>query len=123
MQPNAALPSLKTVYRRTFVRAMRGVVHGLALLAGMLSSGIVLMTVLSASNEAEIPAEVLAASEYAQTHEDVASRLRRPPSSRIMKRALAPSALPTFAGRLSTSSAYATALSRLSLGLLVPMRC
>jgi hypothetical protein len=123
MQTSSVLPLLKLVDRRALSRALRSMIHGLALLAGMLSSGVVSMTLLGTSNEVELPAEVLAATEYAQTHEDVASRLRRPSSSRMMKRAVAPSALPTFAGRLSTSSAYATALSHLSLGLSIPIRC
>jgi hypothetical protein len=117
----ATLPKLAD--RRTLVRSLRGFVHGLALVAGMLSSGVVSMTLLGSSNEAESQAEALAACEYAQTHEDVASRLRRPSSLRIVKRAVAPSALPTFAGRLSTSSAFATARSHLSLGLTIPLRC
>ena len=116
MQTNAAFQSLAMVDRRAFVRAVRGSVHCFAMLAGVLSS-------IGTTNEVESPSEVIAATEYAQTHEDVGSRLRRARSSHCMMRILAPSALPTFAGRVSTSTAYATARSRLSLGLSIPLRC
>jgi hypothetical protein len=93
------------------------------MLAGLLSTGILPASVLAGSSEVESTCEEAPSAVYGQHQSDEATHARRHTSWRYLKRGVALSTLPTLAGRLATSSASPALVSRLSLGLSVPMRC
>jgi hypothetical protein len=118
-----AFCSLPLAARRRVRRALRGVMHVVAVVAGLLSTGVLPASVLAASGEVESTCEEAPSAVYGQHHNEHSMTARRHTSWRYLKRGVALSTLPTLAGRLATSSASPALVSRLSLGLSVPMRC
>jgi hypothetical protein len=104
-------------------KTWRACVHVVAMAAGLLATGILPTSVLAASSEVESTCEEAPSAVYGQHHNEQTSYSRRHSSTRYLKRGVALSTLPTLAGRLATSSASPALVSRLSLGLSVPMRC
>jgi hypothetical protein len=123
MTSTPAFCPLPLAARRRVRRALHGVVHVVAMLAGLLATGILPASVLAASSEVESTCEEAPSAVYGQHHNEHSTSARRHTSWRYLKRGVALSTLPTLAGRLATSSASPALGSRLSLGLLVPMRC
>jgi hypothetical protein len=93
------------------------------MLAGLLSTGILPASVLAGPSEVESTCEEAPSAVYGQHQTQEATHARRHASWRFLKRGVALSTLPTLAGRLATSSASPALVSRLSLGLSIPMRC
>jgi hypothetical protein len=108
--------------RRRLRRAARTGLHAAALIAGLLSTGIVPAGLLSGSNEAEAAQQEGPASQYAELNCEARAQLRRPSTVRHESCTLS-SLLPAIARRPANSSAYPLTLARLSSGLTVPLRC
>jgi hypothetical protein len=123
MTSTPAFRPLPLAARRRVRRALHGAVHAVAMLAGLLSTGILPASILAASSEVESTFEEAPSAVYGQHHNEHAMSARRHTSWRYLKRGVALSTLPTLAGRLATSSASPALVSRLSLGLSIPMRC
>jgi hypothetical protein len=123
MTSTPAFCSLPLAARRRVRGALRGVAHIVAVMAGLLSTGILPASVLAASSEVESTCEEAPSAVYGQHHNEHSMSARRHTSWRYLKRGVALSTLPTLAGRLATSSASPALVARLSLGLSVPMRC
>jgi hypothetical protein len=123
MTSPSAFRLLASAARRRVRRTLRGIVHVVAMLAGLLSTGILPASVLAGSSEVESTCEEAPSAVYGHYHNEHSTNARRHTSWRYLKRGVALSTLPTLAGRLATSSASPALVSRLSLGLSVPMRC
>jgi hypothetical protein len=93
-----------------------------ALVAGLLSSGILPVGLASGSNEAESAHQEGPASQSVELTCDARHQLRRPSSVRHERCTLS-TMLPTFARRPADSSNYPLTLVRISSGLTVPLRC
>jgi hypothetical protein len=106
---------------RKFRRAVRTAFHCLALVAGMLSSGVLPVGLLTGSSEAEAQQEA-PGSQYVELSCDARHQLRRP-SCVGHERCTMATMLPTVARRPANSSAYPLTVVRLSSGLTVPLRC
>jgi hypothetical protein len=109
--------------RRQLVRAVRGLVQGLALTAGLLSSGLVPAYLLSGeSNESRLADS---SSDYAELHSDARLRPRQILAHRVNGVAFLP--LEAVTGPAASSAPHTTAGSLsivcLSLGHSAPMRC
>jgi hypothetical protein len=121
MFPSSAL-SLLTRIRRNALRCGRASLHVTALVAGLLSSGVVPAGLLSGPNEAETAQQEGLGSEFVELTCDARHQLRRPSLVRHERCTLS-TLLPAIARRPADSSIYPLALVRLSSGLAVPLRC
>jgi hypothetical protein len=108
-------------FRRRASRCGRQALHMTALLAGLLSSGLV-PAGLPGAGEAESTAQEGPASQSVELTCDARHQLRRPSSVRHERCTLS-TMLPTIARRPADSSNYPLTLVRISSGLTVPLRC
>jgi hypothetical protein len=122
MLHGSATRALLTRFRRKAMRCGRAALHTAALVAGVLSSGIVPAGLLSGTNEAEAAAQEGPVSQYVELTCDARHQLRRPSSVRHERCTLS-TMPPTIARRPADSSNYPLELVRLSSGLSVPLRC
>jgi hypothetical protein len=93
-----------------------------ALVAGLLSSGILPAGLLPGTSEVESTTQEGPASQSVELTCDARHQLRRPSSVRHERCTLS-TMLPTIARRPADSSNYPLTLVRISSGLTVPLRC